>query len=386
MPKPIKVLSYMDATYVTGPAKGLLEFAASAREAGDGLPAVEFTVVTPHRGPGQPDNPFVDAAKAAGIPVDVIYETGPYDLRLIPQLQQIVEARNPDIVQTHNVKPHFIMRLSRLHRRYCWVAIHHGYVTTDWLIRCYNQLDRWSYQAPRSVVSICGAFAEDLVRKGIPRDRITVVRNSIRPFPPMTSEALVKVAELRERLPAGVPVLLAIGRLSLEKGHVDLIRALGKVQVPFHLVLVGDGPERSRIISTIQENHLIHQVTLEGLQLDVRPYYEIADVVVLPSHSEGVAHVLLEAMMAEKLVVATRVGGIPEIATHEDTALLVEPRNPESLAAGIERALTDPPVGMAARAKAKALTCSPQARRRELIRVYQKALAGNSGVKVSDTN
>jgi glycosyltransferase involved in cell wall biosynthesis len=370
----------MDATYVTGPAKGLLAFAELARNGDGGLPRVEFSFITPHRGQGRPDNPFVEAAERLGIPVDVVYETGPYDVRVIPQMRRIVEMRQPDILQTHNVKPHFFMRLSQLWRRYCWIAIHHGYVTTDFKTRCYNQLDRWSYRAPQHIITVCREFEGELEGMGIPAGRISVVGNAIRPWGPLTAVAVKKVFDLR-RSP-GVAVLVCIGRLSQEKGHVDLVRALGILRRQgsdkFHLYLVGEGPARGRIERALREEKLEEHVTLEGLQLDVRPYYEAADLVVLPSHSEGPSNVLLEAMMAERPVVATSVGGIPEVVTHEESALLVEPRNPAALAAGIHRALNDPQqdrLGRVAAAKARALTFSPKGRCRALIEIYETVLS-----------
>jgi glycosyltransferase involved in cell wall biosynthesis len=82
-------------------------------------------------------------------------------------------------------------------------------------------------------------------------------------------------------------------------------------------------------------------VTLAGHQDDVRPYYAIADVFVLPSHSEGSPNVLLEAMAAGVPVIATTAGGIPELATNGTDALLVEKRNVGGLTAAISRMLED---------------------------------------------
>jgi glycosyltransferase involved in cell wall biosynthesis len=85
---------------------------------------------------------------------------------------------------------------------------------------------------------------------------------------------------------------------------------------------------------------LTAEVTLAGHQDDVRPYYAMADVFVLPSHSEGSPNVLLEAMSMGVPVVATSVGGIPELVTDE-SALLVEKRDVSALAAAISRVLED---------------------------------------------
>jgi glycosyltransferase involved in cell wall biosynthesis len=379
MAREIRVLAIMEAAFVTGPAKNLIEFARCARTAEGDLPALEFTVVSYQRGREESPNAFVEAARSAGIPVDVVYERGRFDRSVVSQLKAIVAKRYPEIIQTHNVKSHFLMRLSGLWRTHCWIAFQHGYTATDFKMRCYNQLDRWSLRAPRHVVTVCESFAADLAAKGVDRRRITVRHNSIKPFPP---NAPGEAEAMRKTVPARAAILLAVGRLSREKGHVDLIRALGLLrrrwpEDEFHLLLAGEGPERSRIEAARAEEGLEDRVTLTGLQRDVGPYYAIADMVVMPSHSEGSPNALLEAMIAGAPVVATRAGGIPEIVAHEETAILVESRDPEGLAAAIHRLLHDPEkrrrLGEKARAVART-EYSPQAYRQSLGRLYAQAL------------
>jgi glycosyltransferase involved in cell wall biosynthesis len=379
----IRVLSIMEAAFVTGPAKNLIEFAQRARSPEQDLPAVDFSVVAYQRGSDAPQNPFVEAARAAGIPVDIIHETGRFDASVLAQLRTIVAARDPDIIQTHNVKSHFLMRLSGLWRTRCWIAFQHGYVTTDLKMRGYNQLDRWSLRAPRHVVTVCETFASDLAARGVPRDRITVRHNSIKPFAPLDPAV---PASLRKTWPADAAILLSVGRLSFEKGFVDLVRALGvlKRRWPedrFHLVIAGEGPERPRIEAARAEERLADCVTLAGLQHDIRAYYAAADLVVMPSHSEGSPNALLEAMIANRAVVATRAGGIPEIVRHEETALLVEPRDLEAMASAIHRMLHAPEtrLRLAERARTVALTqYSPEAYRRALVGLYDQVLGART--------
>src|SRR5579872_3460932 len=109
----IRVVSIMESDFVTGPAKNLLEFAKRARNAPDGLPCVELSTATYQRGNGDPEeNGFVAAARRAGVTMDIIPEKRPFDPSVISHIERILEMRSPDIVQTHNVKSHFLMRLS----------------------------------------------------------------------------------------------------------------------------------------------------------------------------------------------------------------------------------------------------------------------------------
>ena len=103
------------------------------------------------------------------------------------------------------------------------------------------------------------------------------------------------------------------------------VRADYKAGHPLRLVIVGDGPERPAIEKRVKELALSDVVITAGFQSNVAPYYQIADIAVLPSHSEGSPDALLEAMSAGVPIVATTVGGVPEIATDGEDALLCEP-------------------------------------------------------------
>jgi glycosyltransferase involved in cell wall biosynthesis len=172
---------------------------------------------------------------------------------------------------------------------------------------------------------------------------------------------------------------LAVGRLSREKGHADLIRALAYLRplepsLKVRLVIAGDGPERSRIARLASALRLSEQVTLVGQVSRIQPYYAAADLLVLPSHSEGSPNVLLEAMAASLPIVATTVGGIPEIVTHQESALLVEPRAVPTLAAAIGCLLRDEPQArrLAAQARLAVRRHAPEARRRALMEIYRE--------------
>src|SRR5205814_2438201 len=121
-------------------------------------------------------------------------------------------------------------------------------------------------------------------------------------------------------------VVLAVGRLSREKGHRDLVDALALLHgmesaSKFKLVIVGEGPARESLERVSGEKGLSARVLFIDQVEDVEPYYAIADALALPSHSEGSPNVLLEAMAAGVPVVATKVGGVPEIAMDGESAL-----------------------------------------------------------------
>jgi glycosyltransferase involved in cell wall biosynthesis len=401
----LRVLALMEATTVSGPAKNLIEFCRRARTLDPlptGAPAFEISIATFHRGPAASEsengdgarrgaadrapNQFVAAARGAGVSVDVIPERFRFDPRVVGELRSVVARRAPDIIQSHQIKSHFLVKLAGLWRERPWIAFHHGYTETDLKMQLYNRLNRWSLPAAHRVVTVCEAFAQQLTaREGVRPERISVRHNSIKAGG-FACSAGGEAAALRERfgISEGERVVLAIGRLSREKGHADLVRALGRLRrarpdIDFKLLVVGEGPERARVERAAADEGIAGRVVFAGQVGDVRPYYAAADVLALPSHSEGSPNVLLETMAAGVPAVAAAVGGVPEIATHELTALLVAPRDPAAMAESLARLLTDARLAGELAANASALVAesySPEAYARSLFGIYRGLMAG----------
>jgi len=379
----IRVVSIMESDFVTGPAKNLLEFAQRARHPQNGFPSVELSAATYLRGNADPaDNGFVTAALQAGVEMDFIREKGRFDRAVIPRIERILEMRKPDIVQTHNVKSHFLMRYSGLWRKYRWIAFHHGYVTTDAKMRLYNQLDRWSLRKAAHVVTVCVPFRRQLESRGVSTSRISVRHNTINPFDALAAGE-IEAARRSIPCPASTPLLLMVSRLSHEKGHVDLLEALAILKrngIRCHAVIVGEGYERGAIERARKRLDLRDDVTLTGHKSDVRPYFAMASLYLMPSHSEGSPNSLLEAMAAGVPCVASNAGGIPEIMTNERTGLLVPLRNPEALAKAIGRLLADPALAacLADQARAETARFNPDAYHADLVRIFQQVIDGSS--------
>jgi len=139
----------------------------------------------------------------------------------------------------------------------------------------------------------------------------------------------------RQRHNLGIPenhvIIGSVGRLVPQKDFGLLLDCFELFQNAFPdstLVIVGDGPERSKLLETIREKGLTTRVIFTGFQHDIRPYLAIFDIFLTTPLYEGLGLVLLEAMMAGVPVVASRVGGIPEVIEHGTTGFLVETRDP----------------------------------------------------------
>ena len=366
---PLRLLAIIEATTITGPAKNLLQFAALAR-----AQAVETVIATFTRGAST--NLFIETARAQEIQVETVAEGSVYDPRVLRQLSGLVDRLQPHIVQTHAVKSHFLARCAGLPRRAPWIAVHHGYTWPALRARVYNQLDRWSLRAARQVLTVSLAFRQELIERGVRPERITVVHNAIAPG--WASEARgPAAAALRSEwgIPENRKVILMVGRLSREKDPGTLLEAVRGLpaRLEAHLLIVGDGPERGNLEERIRAARFAGRCTLTGQQSSAEPFYGIADIAVLSSLSEGSPNALLEAMAAGLPVVATRVGGVPEIAAHEETALLVEPGDPSAMRAALGRLLQDPGWArqLGERGQSRiARHHSPQARVDQLIGIY----------------
>lgn len=194
----------------------------------------------------------------------------------------------------------------------------------------------WALSRAARVVAVSRALADEVAALGVPRDRIAVVMNGVDPELFHVRDRAAARSELG--LPGG-PLALYVGNLKPEKGGLDLAKAWERVATELpdaRLAIVGGGPLREAL-----EAALPPRATLVGPQpLDRVPLWMAAcDVLVLPSHIEGTPNAVLEALASGRRVVATAVGGVPDLITSDVLGALVPPHQPEALAAALTHAL-----------------------------------------------
>lgn len=384
---PLRILSLVEATTINAVAKNVLEFHRSANELSHKsaeFPGVKGTLVTFERRRDDRGSPgeFVTTARELGLAVEIIPERRRFDLSVLAKLRKVIGERRPGIVVTHSVKSHFLLWRSHISRQHPWVAFHHGYTSTDRKMRVYNRLDRWSLPSADRLITVCHAFARELSRRtGVTLDDISVLHNSIRPQPPAT-ETEAEVLRSRFGIANDERLVLAVGRLSKEKAHIDLIAAFSCLggsnpEIKAKLIIVGEGPERTRLEAAADSFGCKERVIFAGQLSDVWPFYFASDVFALPSHSEGSPNVLLEAMTAGIPIVATEVGGVPEMVEHNESALLVPANAPPALAAAIARVLTNKDLAQRLTAQASALVATryaPENYVRSLVEIYREVV------------
>ena len=344
-----RVLVLIEATSIRGAAKSLLTFLRSIAQMGSS--AFNVSVATFHRGGGDgQSNEFLEAVRELGVQTYIIWERRRWDTRVISSLRQVAAAADPHIIHTNNVKSHALVKAAGLHRDCRWIAFHHGYTTTDLKMRCYNHFDRWSLRSADCVVVPCRAFVRTQLHGcGVLPERIHILQNAgTRIRVPSAEE--VRATRERFGIAPGEKLIISIGRMSSEKGHIDLVRSMKPLLEKWpalrsRLIVIGHGPELSKLQSEASKTGLVSRIAFATAEKDIAPFLHAADVFALPSHTEGSPHVLLEAMSAGVPIVATRVGGIPEMLTDNETAILVPARAPAAFAAGLARVLKFPQLG-----------------------------------------
>lgn len=199
-----------------------------------------------------------------------------------------------------------------------------------------RRLSAWALPRAAKVVAVSRALADEVAALGVAREHIAIVMNGVDAalFQPGDRAG----ARRALGLPADRPLALYVGNLKVEKGVLDLAAAWAQVPGDALLAIVGGGPAQAALAQAVG--------ALPGVRLaGARPLAEIptwmaaCDVLVLPSHAEGTPNVVLEALACGRRVVATAVGGIPDLITSDVLGQLVPAHDPKSLAVALAHAL-----------------------------------------------
>ncbi len=217
-------------------------------------------------------------------------------------------------------------------------------------------VENWlASRAAARVVAVSRAVGDALKRKGTPPKKLLVIPNGLvteRVDVPVSPEA---VATWRERI-GWTPVQRTVGIVARRKDQRVVLAALERVRTPVRLVLVGIDPA-DPIAASAREVRPPHSAVCLPFSPDVRPLYELLDLVLLPSRSEGLSQGLLEAMALGKPVIASAAAGNLDLVAHGGDGLLVPPLDPSAWARAIDRLLEDDDlarrVGVAARHTAR---------------------------------
>ncbi len=273
------------------------------------------------------------------------------DLAALFFLLRIITKEKPSIVHTHSSKAGLLGRLAaRLAGVPCIVHTPHGHVfyghfgpaASRLFLGLEKLLARWTHR----LVALTEGEKNDYLRLAVGRpETLCTIHSGV----DVEKFSAVQVDQVAKRRALGLEqngrVVGFIGWLLPIKGPAHLLRAMSDVwesHPDVHLVFIGKGDMEVDLRTAARKAGSNGRVRFLGWRKDVEQIMPVFDIFVLPSRNEGMGRVLVEAMAAGKPVVASRVGGIPDLIKHGENGLLVPAGDEKSLAAAIKQLIDDP--------------------------------------------
>ena len=393
MPERVKVLRVIARLNMGGPALHVAYLTAGLRDRG-----YDTTLVAGTLARGEDSMAFV--AEELGIDVLKIEELGREispvrDLLATVRLARVIRRERPQILHTHTAKAGTVGRLAAIlaGSRRPPVVVHtfHGHVLRGYFdpirTRLFLALERWLAAHSTALIAVGPQVRDDLVGLGVaPAERFTVIRLGIELEERVRADENGR-AETRRYL--GVPaerfVVGWVGRMTAVKRTEDVLEAFKRLRengVDACLCMVGDGPERERLERRAAELGVIRDTLFLGYQEDVAQYYAAFDALVLPSANEGTPVSVIEALAAQTPVVATRVGGVPDVVRDGEEGFLVDTGDTGGLAERLTRLARDPELRRRLGRSGRGRVLSRYAVERlldDVDRLYRELLATNGG-------
>ena len=296
-------------------------------------------------GPGNGEHPFLPPLRAAG--VDVVALDLPSRAYRAERraLADAISRFAPDLIHTHGYRPDVVALGPARRAGVPTLTTVHGFTGGGWKNRIYEGAQRLAFHRHGTVVAVSVPLEQGLRRWGLRPPRLQRIANAWGG----DGEHDRSGAQARLGVAADGPWVLGwVGRMTREKGADVLVDALTYLtDVPLEAHLIGDGRERAKLQASVGAHP---PIKWHGRVFDAGALFAAFDVFVLSSRTEGTPIVLFEAMQHGVPIVATRVGGVPDVVSPGE-AMLVPPEDPEALAAAI-RAVYDDPAAARARAAA----------------------------------
>ena len=293
-------------------------------------------------------HPFESALAERGALVTSVRAAPRAYLQEARSLAALFTRLHPALVHTHGFRADVQAGRVAARLRIPRISTVHGFTGGGARVRVYEWLQVQALRRFEAVVVVSRPLEAQLARRGVRRERLHLLRNAW-----VGGAAGVARAEARAALdlPADAFVLGWVGRLSAEKGADVLIEALARLQgVPALACVIGDGPDRPALERRAAELGLADRVRWCGIRAEAGRLCSAFDAFVLSSRTEGTPIVLLEAMQARVPIVATSVGGVPDVVGPGE-AWLVPSEDPGALADAL-RSLHADPAAAARRAEA----------------------------------
>jgi glycosyltransferase involved in cell wall biosynthesis len=317
------------APAVTGGLERVVETLARGQH-GRGHHVVVGAILTP----GILPPPFLERLRTDGVRVNVM-EIGGRAYRIeAREIGALCRKVQPHIVHTHGYRSDLLDAWAAQRTGFSTVSTVHGFTRSDWKNQAYQILQRLSARRFDAVVAVARPIAQRLARYGMPESRLHVVPNAFPGgydiLPPAESRTLLGIPAVPYRIGW-------VGRITHDKGLDIFLDALHQISdLEWRASIVGDGPRAESARLHARAIGIHGRLDWHGAMPDAGRLMRAFDAFAISSRTEGTPIVLFEAMAAGVPVVATAVGGIPDVVTSKE-AVIVPPRDPTELAAALRR-------------------------------------------------
>lgn len=308
------------------------------------LPGFEWSVILFNEGK------LADELRKLPIQIMVVPEKDNGPIAIAYHLIRTFRQIKPDIVHTHKYKDSVLGTIvARCLRVPHVVRVVHGLPEPfnglkSMKMTCYTIVDRVVTTRLIDKVIAVSSEIHKVLAKTYGANRVVCIHNGI-DLENVRVTTQRSEARREWHIDEETVVLGTVGRLVPVKGHTVLLRAvrvLRTMGLNVTLLLVGDGPLRGQLEAEVQRLELAQSVIFAGHQEQVYDFINMMDIFVLPSLHEGIPMVLLEALALKRPVIASRVGGIPEVVLNSRSGMLVSPANVTELASGLKEMIQDP--------------------------------------------
>lgn len=302
------------------------------------------------------------------IPVQAFGCRGKFDREAIKKIRDYIEENKIEILHVHDYKSSLFGLLASRKLAIKRIVTNHLWTKASFKLRCYEVLEGILCNWFDQVIAVSETIYKDvrpfLSKKN--RHKLSVILNGID-----VANFSLKTQDTRHRTQdqeKNIFTIGMVGRLSIEKGHIYLLKAFEKLirmtqDLPdrqagtrhmthggvksLRLLIIGDGPLHERLVQLVHRTKILRgKVRFLPAQKNIKKFYDQMDVLVLPSLSEGLPMTLLEGMAMELPVVATRVGGVPTVIKDGFNGLLVESADVEQLTEALYKIMESSPLSL----------------------------------------
>jgi glycosyltransferase involved in cell wall biosynthesis len=318
------------SAFFGGPERQMLDLAKA-------LPADHHTVFLLFRDKGR-SRDFQLRLEEKGLESYVLDHDTPRLPEMIGEVAARLRAMSAAVICPHGYKADIVGLLAARRVGIPAVAVSRGWTSDTWKLRIYEAIDRFYLRRMDRVVCVSEGQAVKVCRAGVRPEKVRVIRNAIRPerFAAGDLSARTDLLGLFPSPPERI--VGAAGRISPEKGFDVLVEAAAIVcrsRPEIGFIHFGEGRLRKRLEQRTKELGLDDCFLLAGFRADLDRLIPVLDLVVIPSFTEGLPNVALEAFASATPVVGTAVGGVPEVIEHGISGFLVPPGDPQPLARSI---------------------------------------------------